>query len=122
VCRFARHGGTSLGHDGWYVNFELPRQQTAIGYDTFDLLLDLIVGPDLTSCSWKDKDEYAHGRRLGLITDALHSRVDQARQQVIALVEARQGPFTGDWAIQQPAPGWPAPALPHDTLTAPSPL
>jgi hypothetical protein len=57
-----------------------------------------------------------------VITDTLHSRVDQARQQVIALIEARQGPFAGDWAIQQPAPGWPALALPHDTLTAPSPL
>jgi hypothetical protein len=68
------------------------------------------------------QDEYAHGRRLGLITDTLHSRVDQARQQVIALIEARQGPFTGDWAIHQPAPGWPALALPRDTLTAPSPL
>jgi hypothetical protein len=122
VCRFARPDGTSLGHDGWYVNFELPRQQTTIGYDTFDLLLDLIAEPDLSSYTWKDQDEYTHGRRLGLITDTLHSRVDQAREQVIALIKARQGPFTGDWAIQQRAPGWPALALPHDTLTAPSPL
>lgn len=86
------------------------------------MLLDLIVEPDLSSYTWKDEDEYSHGRRLGLITDTLHSRVDQARQQVIALVEAQMGPFTGDWAIEQPAPGWPALALPPDTLTAPSPL
>lgn len=122
VCRYARPDETPLGHDGWYVNFELPRQPTAIGYDTFDLLLDLIVAPDLASYTWKDQDEYAQGRRLGLITDALHARVDQARQQVIALIKEQRAPFAGDWAIQHPAPGWRALILPPDTLTAPSPL
>jgi protein associated with RNAse G/E len=104
---------------GWYVNFERPFRRTAIGIDTFDLLLDLVVEPDLSGWTWKDEDEYAHGRRIGLIDDALHSRVDEARQRVLALIEAGEGPFADDWSAWRRDPAWPVPALPPDALDAP---
>jgi hypothetical protein len=106
---------------GWYVNFERPGQRTRIGLDTFDLLLDLIVEPDLSGYAWKDEDEYAHARRVGLIDDALHARVDEARQRVLALVEAAQGPFAENWSAWRRQPDWPLPVLPHDALTEPAP-
>ena len=107
------HFFDSDGHcHGWYVDFIRPWQRTAIGVDTFDLLLDLVVEADLSGYRWKDEDEYAQGRRLGLIDDALHQRVEAAREQVIALIESRQGPFADDWSAWRRDPAWPIPQLP----------
>jgi hypothetical protein len=80
-------------------------------------LKDVDGSGDLSAYRWKDEDEYAQGRRLGLISDALHQRVDAARQQAISLIECRQGPFADDWSSWQRDPAWPAPALPPDMLS-----
>ncbi|MEU4272938.1 DUF402 domain-containing protein [Streptomyces sp. NPDC026092] len=53
----------------WYVNFEHPAHRTEAGFDTFDLTVDLVVTPDLTRWEWKDEDDYAHVRRLGIVSD-----------------------------------------------------
>jgi protein associated with RNAse G/E len=98
---------------GWYIDFVRPFQRTPIGIDSFDLLLDLVVTADLSSFRWKDEDEYAQGRRLGLIDDALHQHVGTARQQVVSLIESRQGPFADDWSSWKRDPAWPVPALPR---------
>ena len=103
------------GEDGalacWYVNFERPPTWHAAGWDTMDLALDLVVQPD-GAWQWKDEDEYAQCRRLGIVTDAEHAAVTQAREQAVALVEARAGAFGEDptrpWL---PDPGWPRPTL-----------
>ena len=100
----------------WYIDFIRPCRRTPDGIDTLDLLVDLVVTPDLSACRWKDEDEYAQGRRLGLITDALHRRVEAARQHVISLVESRQGPFAEGWSSWRPDPSWPLPALPWARL------
>ncbi|MFB9833832.1 DUF402 domain-containing protein [Actinoallomurus acaciae] len=65
---------------GWYVDFVRPCRRTAIGIDTFDLLVDLVVTADLSAYRWKDEDEYLQDRRPGLIDDTLHRRVEGARQ------------------------------------------
>ncbi len=96
----------------WYVDFIQPPRRTAFGIDTFDLFLDLIVTGDLSRHHWKDEDEYAQGRRLGLIDDATHANVETARQQVLALVDARHGPFAEDWSSWRRDPGCPLPVLP----------
>ncbi|MFF2819582.1 DUF402 domain-containing protein [Kitasatospora cineracea] len=95
-----------------YVNFERPAVRTPIGIDTLDLLVDLVVAPDLSSWQWKDEDEYAHGRRLGLITDADHRAVDQARGHALGLLQERRGPFAAPWPEWVPDPAWPLPVLP----------
>lgn len=108
------------GEMNWYVNFERPYRRTRIGIDTFDLLIDLVVAPDLSSWSWKDEDEYAQGRRLGLIGDAEHRRIEQARLRAVALIESRGGPLAQDWSDWRVQPDWPLPALPDDVLDVPS--
>ncbi|MGW6404114.1 hypothetical protein [Streptomyces sp. NPDC055134] len=45
------------------------------GFDTFDSVLDLLVDADLEPWSFMDRNEYAHARRLGAITDAEHQAV-----------------------------------------------
>ncbi|MEU6972938.1 DUF402 domain-containing protein [Kitasatospora aureofaciens] len=67
------------------MNFERPAVRTRIGFDTQDLLVDLVVEPDLSSAKWKDEDEYAHGRRLGFIIDADHRSVEQACGRALGL-------------------------------------
>ncbi|MFD0277865.1 DUF402 domain-containing protein [Kitasatospora sp. NPDC127111] len=96
-----------------YVNFERPVVRTRIGIDTLDLLVDLVVEPDLSSARWKDEDEYAQGRRLGFITDADHRVVEQARMRALGMIETRSGPFADPWPTWTPDASWPLPVLPH---------
>ncbi|MCX4767852.1 DUF402 domain-containing protein [Streptomyces sp. NBC_01275] len=104
----------------WYVNFEQPTVRTPVGFDTFDLAVDLLIAPDLTSWEWKDEDEYAHVRRLGIVSDTEHQAVDAARAQVLAMLDGRSGVFAHAerWAAWQWEPSWPTPRLPQPA-TAP---
>jgi hypothetical protein len=98
--------------DRWYVNFERPSRRSGIFLDTFDLLLDLVATPDLSSWWWKDEAEYAHARRLGVVSDAEHARVDQARGEALAMMEQAAGPFSNQAEPWAPSPTWPLPVLP----------
>lgn len=75
----------------WYVNFQHPYLRTPSGFDTLDLLLDLVITPDLSQWRWKDEDTQA--RRLGVVTDTVHQHVDHARDQALDMIRNRQGPF-----------------------------
>ncbi|WP_405444723.1 DUF402 domain-containing protein [Streptomyces achromogenes] len=106
---------TGAGLRNWYVNFERPTVRTGDGFDTFDLTVDLVVDPDLAGWQWKDEDEYAHVRRLGIITEAEHRAVEAARDQALAMLTERSGPFAGAaaWTSWRWNPAWPAPRLPR---------
>ncbi|MEU4154139.1 DUF402 domain-containing protein [Streptomyces sp. NPDC026659] len=108
---------TGAGLRNWYVNFERPMLRTPDGFDTFDLAVDLLVTPDLAHWEWKDEDEYAHARRLGLITDADHRAVDAARGEVVAMLGERAGPFAEavTWSTWRWNRTWPIPCLPRRT-------
>lgn len=96
----------------WYVNFQRPPAWRADGWDTSDLALDLVADPD-GAWHWKDEDEYAHDRRLGLITDTEHTAVQAARDEAVAMIQARNGMFAASpeerWL---PDPAWAMPSLP----------
>ncbi|MEU0845923.1 hypothetical protein ABZ370_41630 [Streptomyces sp. NPDC005962] len=63
--------------------------------------MDLVIDPDFGLLRWKDEDEYAHIRRLGIVSDSEHQAVELARAQVLDMLEARTGPFAD-------AASWPA--------------
>lgn len=115
IHRHFNPDGTAIG---WYVNFELPCRRTPAGIDTFDLLLDLVIAPDLSTYTWKDEDEYAQARRLSLIDDATHAQVEIAREQALTMLTTRAGPFAeaDAWSTWRPDPSWPLPALPRAAL------
>ncbi|GAA1184221.1 hypothetical protein F4556_007575 [Kitasatospora gansuensis] len=95
----------------WYVNFEKPYlRRQGVGIDT----LDLVVTPDLSGPHWKDRDEYAQLRRLGVIDDYLHRQVERAKGRAITMLDNRTGPFAGGWPAWAPDPAWPLPELPAD--------
>ncbi|MER7833877.1 DUF402 domain-containing protein [Streptomyces sp. NPDC095602] len=79
----------------WYVDFEHPTRHTEAGFDTLDLTVDLVVAPDLTRWEWKDEDEYAHVRRLDIVTDTEHRAVDAARDKVLAMLTEHTGILAG---------------------------
>jgi hypothetical protein len=76
-----------------------------------------VATPDLGHWSWKDEQEYAQGRRIGLITDTDHARVSLARERAVALLESHSGPFADPAAALTDPSGWPRPALPPEALT-----
>ncbi|MFJ9841402.1 DUF402 domain-containing protein [Kitasatospora sp. NPDC101155] len=117
VHRFLSPEGRPLR---WYVNFELPCRRTAIGIDTFDLFLDLVVTPDLSSHTWKDEDEYAEARRLGVVDEATHRQVDRARDRALAQLRDRTGPFAPDPDAWTLPPAGPLPVLPDTALSTPA--
>ncbi|WP_432115633.1 DUF402 domain-containing protein [Streptomyces sp. S1] len=108
-------GGRRLRN--WYVNFEHPTRRSQTGFDTLDLAVDLVITPDLAGWEWKDEDEYAHVRRLGIVSDTEHRAVDDARAQVLAMLAERTGVFAQAerWASWAWKPTWPTPRLPRPT-------
>jgi Protein of unknown function (DUF402) len=109
-----------FGADGallcWYVNFQRPPAWRADGWDTCELALDLVVEPD-GAWRWKDEDEYAHDRALGLIADVEHVAVQAAREEAVAMIVAGSGMFAESpqerWV---PDPRWAMPSLPEPRL------
>ncbi|MFM9633523.1 MULTISPECIES: hypothetical protein [Streptomyces] len=73
-----------------------------------------------TGWEWKDEDEYAHVRRLGIVSDSEHQAVDDARAQVLAMLADRAGVFAHveRWAAWVWEPAWPTPRLPRPTVAA----
>ena len=98
--------------DRWYVNFERPARVHGVFVDTFDLLLDLVASPDLDRWQWKDEEEFGHGCRLGVVSEAERRAVEAARGEVVGLLEQQAGPFAAGAQNWSPAAAWAAPVLP----------
>ncbi|WP_437012907.1 DUF402 domain-containing protein, partial [Streptomyces sp. enrichment culture] len=99
----------------WYVDFEHPTRRTEAGFDTLDLTVDLVVAPDLTRWEWKNEDEYAHVRRLDIVTDTQHQAVDAPpRDEVLAMLTEHTGILAQaeQWAAWRWDPAWPSRACP----------
>ena len=90
----------------WYVNFERPQSPSPVGFDYFDLALDLACYPD---GRWKllDEDELEEGLETGVFSeeDAALARAEAAR--LVA-----EWPFPTGWEDWRPDPGWEPPSLP----------
>lgn len=97
---------------GWYVNLELPWRRTAMGFDSRDLLLDIVVAEDLSSWRWKDADELEWALEVGTMDAETAEFTKSAGAQAIALLEARAFPFDTDWHRWRPDPAWTLPTLP----------
>ena len=96
----------------WYVNMERPLERTALGFDTEDRLLDVVVEPDLTSWAWKDEDELAQAVTLGLFTEDEARELHEEGERAVRRLVAREPPFDRDWTAWRPDPAWPVPQLP----------
>ena len=102
---------TDEGMPVWYVNLQDPLRRTALGFDTVDHALDVIVELDGT-WRWKDEDELAEAVTQGLFTpeDAERFRADGER--AVERILRRDPPFDRDWTAWRPDPSWPTAELP----------
>jgi hypothetical protein len=102
----------------WYLNLQEPFRRSAIGYDTQDYELDIVVQPD---GQWLFKDD-----------EKMEARIAQGRYSVDEVVSIREvGRQLGEmldakatwWdpalATWEPDPAWIAPQLPSGWETAP---
>jgi len=101
----------NLAFVGYYVNLQAPLVRTAVGFDTADLLLDIVVAPDLT-WHWKDRDEFDEALEHGLIGDGTAAMAQEAAVQAIADIASCVWPFDGFLVDWRPDRNWPIPMMP----------
>jgi hypothetical protein len=95
----------------WYVNVEAPLRRFALGFDTFDHDLDIVVEPDRSSWRWKDVDDVAEGIRLGVYTSQDEATFRRAAARALRRLRDREAPFDREWSTWRPDPTWPPPDL-----------
>ena len=86
-------------------------RRTPLGFEAMDMMLDVVVEPDLT-WRWKDEDEFADLLDRGLVDRATSDRVRAEGEAMIERVRRREPPFSEPWPDWRPDPAWSAPSLP----------
>lgn len=95
----------------YYINFQLPFHRSAIGFDTFDLELDIIIEPTY-EWRWKDVDDYQRGIECGILRKEWVQAINTAKPEVFDKLAKREYPFDSFWLTWKPDPTWPPPTLP----------
>jgi hypothetical protein len=98
--------------DCWYVHLQEPRRRSAVGFDTKDQLLDIVISPDKSTWRWKDEDEFDEAVALGLYSPAEAAAIRAEGERVIGLLKNNQPPFCDGWDTWSPPEGWGIPELP----------
>jgi hypothetical protein len=104
--------GTDRAFLGWHVDLQALLTRTAVGFDTEDHVLDIVVAPDM-SWRWKDEEEFAAAQRIGRFTPAQAAGVRAEGEAMVAAIARRAWPFGETWAAWRPDPAWDLPALPE---------
>lgn len=99
-------------HYGWYVNLQQPFRRTDLGIEAMDLMLDVVVDPDLT-WRWKDDRQFDDMVARGVIDADIAVTVREAARRVIRRIELAEEPFTRRWTRWRPDPMWSVPVLPE---------
>ena len=95
----------------WYVDFQFPPARFGLGYDTCDLVIDIMVMPDRT-WRWKDREHFEDGVRRGIFSPEMENSIRREADVVIGRIEAGEGPFAAEWLDWTPDPTWEVPGLP----------
>ena len=97
----------------WYVNFQTPLSRHARGYDTCDLVIDIVVEGDGT-WRWKDAEDFDAALRRGILPAAHREVIRNEADIVMAMLESGAGPFDPKWRKWRPSADWPVPVLAED--------
>jgi len=96
---------------GWYVDILEPLRRTSLGFDTRDLILDVVIYPDRT-WHWKDEDELTWHQEQGYIAPQEAEAIRNEGKRAVALLEAHDPLFEEGWTLWRPDPAW---SIPHVT-------
>jgi predicted RNA-binding protein associated with RNAse of E/G family len=94
----------------YFVNLEEPFRRTAIGFDTQDHTLDVLVQPDGT-WAWRDETEFDNHVREGFFTPALVQAVRSEAARVIDDISRGVHPCLKGWSTWTPDPRWKIPDI-----------
>jgi hypothetical protein len=95
----------------WYINLQEPIRRTSIGYDTMDLMLDVVVEPDLSAWKWKDEDEFFEAERIGYYSHKQAQDIRSHAEKAIDLLTSKRRSFYMEWEKWQADPDWAIPKL-----------
>jgi uncharacterized protein len=113
--KVTRSWNEQLGvYEGWYVNIETDWTRTPIGFDSWDMILDVTVTQDLSSWALKDEDELDWAEQQGIVS---HEQADEARREAAIIghnIERGAWPFFDDWSGWAPDPSWQIPVSPEN--------
>jgi len=103
----------------WYINLQEAFRRTAIGYDTQDLELDLVVRDD---GSWQMKDRELLDRRIaqGRFTAAQSRQVIALGERLGAELDAGRRWWDHRWATWAPDPSWWPTTVPDGWVEVPT--
>jgi predicted RNA-binding protein associated with RNAse of E/G family len=96
----------------WYVNIQTPLRRTRWGFDTEDLVLDVVFQDGLVR--WKDEDELAEAVELGRFTSERALEIRREADRAAAALEAGEWPLNAGWESWRADPAWPPAMLPAD--------
>jgi hypothetical protein len=97
---------------GWYVNLQRPLERTAVGFDTVDHVLDVLVDAEGSGWRFKDEDELEEAVARGLFSRDEAAAFRATGVEAARRIVEREPPFDRDWSAWRPDPAWPLPALP----------
>jgi predicted RNA-binding protein associated with RNAse of E/G family len=103
---------------GWKVNIEAPFERFALGFNTTDHFLDIIVRPD-GRYVWKDGEVMADWLARGAYRQEEVERFYRAGGDLEPLIEARESPFDSEWTEWRPDPAFRPAAIPPGWQTLP---
>ncbi len=95
----------------WYINLEYPITRTDRGFDYTDMILDIIVEPDLKNWRWKDADEFQEAVDLDMISPQEAKMFRAEGEKALKLLRSGKSVFNA-WEHWHPDPSWPVPVLP----------
>ena len=93
-----------------YINLEDPWLRTPIGFDSRDVYLDLVAGPDGDDWQWKDEDELAWVVEQGRIESERATQIRADGERAIEIVRGLGS--LAEWRRWRPDPSWPLPTVP----------
>jgi len=96
----------------WYVNIQAPLHRIDIGFETEDLLLDVVFQPDLSTWKLKDEDELDDALKLGLFDNQSVSEIRAAAEDAIKSITSGTSPVNSNWSSWTPPELWDIPEMP----------
>ena len=101
--------GAERAFAGWYVNLQEPFHRTSIGYDTYDLELDVWI-PAVGAWSFKDDDLLDVRVGEGRFTTAEATEIRALGAEIGAMLDAGAQWWDPAWSRWTPDQSWAVPA------------
>lgn len=96
----------------WYINLEDVAYRSSVGIDYTDLILDVIIQPNLKDWHWEDEDELREATEERLISQEKAECLYTKGAQVRDMIMSGKSVFN-DWQYWVPDPNWKTPVLPE---------